>query len=74
MITDRSLSLCGDNFAEYLLCVPGAYAYLGSGNPALPNTEHSIHSADFDLDEDALALGAELSAACALWVLTNQTL
>ena len=74
VITDRELSLCGDNFAEYLLHIPGAYAYLGSGNPALPNTEHSIHSADFDLDEDALALGAEFSAACALWVLTNQTL
>ncbi|MDY3281124.1 M20 metallopeptidase family protein [Dysosmobacter sp.] len=71
VITDRSLSLCGDNFAEYLLRVPGAYAYLGSGNPALPNTEHSIHSADFDLDEEALALGAALSAAYARAVLSR---
>lgn len=71
VVTDRKLSLCGDNFAEYLLHVPGAYAYLGSGNPALPGTEQSIHSAGFDLDEEALALGTALYAAYARSVLTG---
>lgn len=66
VITDRSLSLCGDNFAEYLLHTPGAYAYLGSGNPALPNTLSSLHSEDFDVDEKALTLGAGLYAGYAL--------
>lgn len=36
VITDRKLSLSGDDFAEFLLEVPGAYAYLGTGNPASP--------------------------------------
>ena len=70
VITDRSLSLCGDNFAEYLLHTPGAYAYLGSGNPALPNTLSSLHSEDFDVDEKALTLGAGLYAGYALSRLT----
>ena len=33
VIINRPLSLGGDNFAEYLLRVPGCYAYLGTSNP-----------------------------------------
>ncbi len=32
VVTDRELSLSGDNFAEFELYKPGAYAYLGTGN------------------------------------------
>lgn len=64
--TDRKLSLGGDNFAEYLLRVPGAYAYLGTGNPEKPNTLNAAHNGNFDIDEDALALGAGLYAGYAL--------
>lgn len=67
---DRELSLSGDNFAEYLLHVPGAYAYLGTGNPALPNTVVSNHNGNFDVDEDALVMGAGLYAGYALAKLT----
>lgn len=66
VITDRKLSLSGDNFAEYLLHVPGAYAYLGTGNPALPNTLISNHNGDFEIDEETLTLGAGLYAGYAL--------
>ena len=66
IITDRKLSLGGDNFAEYQLHVPGAYAYLGTGNPALPNTLVSNHNGSFDIDEEALVLGAGLYAGYAL--------
>lgn len=66
VLSDRPLSLSGDNFAEYLLHLPGAYAYLGTGNPALPNTVQAGHSSAFDVDEDTLALGAQLYAAYAL--------
>ena len=66
VISDRALSLSGDNFAEYLLKTPGAYAYLGTGNPALPDTMHPLHSDRFDIDEDALPLGAGLYAGYAL--------
>lgn len=66
VVVDRKLSLGGDNFAEYLLHVPGAYAYLGTGNPALPNTVVSNHNGNFDVDEDALVMGAGLYAGYAL--------
>lgn len=65
VVTDRELSLSGDNFAEYLLHVPGAYAYLGTGNPSLPNTVVSNHNGEFDIDEDTLVIGAGLYAAYA---------
>ena len=69
VITDRQFSLGGDNFSEYLLEVPGVYAYLGTGNPNRPETLHSIHNGHFELDEDALVTGAALYAGYALSVL-----
>ena len=66
VVTDRALSLSGDNFAEFQLHVPGAYAYLGTGNPELPNTRVSNHNGGFDIDEAALPLGAALYAGYAL--------
>lgn len=63
---DRSLSMSGDNFSEFLLHAPGAYAYLGTGNPLKPGTLQSYHSEKFDVDEQALVLGAELYAGYAL--------
>ena len=65
VITDRKLSLSGDDFAEFLLEVPGAYAYLGTGNPAKPGTLVPNHNGNFDIDEDVLPLGAALYAAYA---------
>lgn len=62
----RPLSLAGDNFSEYLNEIPGCYAYLGTSNPALPDTLAGIHNGHFDLDENALPLGAALYAASAL--------
>ena len=64
--TDRALSLGGDNFAEFQLYVPGAYAYLGTGNPELPNTLVSNHNGGFDIDESTLPLGAALYAGYAM--------
>ncbi len=63
---DRKLSLGGDNFAEYILHTPGAYAYLGTGNPKKPNTLNAAHNGNFDIDEDALTLGAGLYAGYVL--------
>lgn len=63
---ERRLSLGGDNFADLQLCVPGAYAYLGTGNAAKPATLCSNHNGGFSIDEDALPLGAGLYAAYAL--------
>ena len=62
---DRPLSLAGDNFAELNQTIPGAYAYLGSGNPDRPNTLNPAHNGNFNLDEDTLAIGAALYAGYA---------
>ena len=66
IITDRAISLTGDDFAEFILDTPGVYAYLGTHDPARPETAHNIHSADFDIDERALPFGAWLHAANAI--------
>lgn len=71
VLTDRPYSLGGDNFAEFQQRVPGVYAYLGTGNPHVPNTQNSHHNGNFDLDEAALPLGAALYAEYALWWLTE---
>lgn len=62
---DRLLSLGGDNFSEFQLEVPGIYAYLGTADPQKPETQVPIHNGRFQMDEDALPIGAWLYAACA---------
>lgn len=71
VITDRPMAMIGDDFAEFMFSVPGCYAFLGTSDPKRPGTCHNIHSDKFDLDEDALVLGAVLHAQYALWWLTE---
>ncbi len=68
---NRELSLGGDNFAEFLLHVPGAYAYLGTGTPGKPETLHAPHNGNFNIDEAALLPGAALYAGYALFRLSE---
>ena len=62
VICSRKPSLSGDDFAEYILRVPGVYAYIGSGNDADPRTRSGIHHADFDIDERCLTVAAAMYA------------
>lgn len=71
VVTDRPMTMIGDDFAEFMFSVPGCYAFLGTSDPERPGTCHNIHSDKFDLDEDALVLGAALHAGYALWWLTE---
>jgi len=66
-VSDRPLSMSGDDFSEYELEVPGVYAYLGTGNPQKPGTQAAHHNGCFDIDEDALPIGAALYAGYALF-------
>ncbi|MEE1211764.1 MAG: amidohydrolase [Treponema sp.] len=54
VIKSRQPSLGGDDFAEYIIKVPGTYAYFGTGNPAKEGTTAAHHDSKFDIDEDAL--------------------
>ncbi|MFJ7512858.1 M20 family metallopeptidase [Peribacillus simplex] len=51
----------GEDFSFYLDEVPGSFALVGSGNPE-KDTEWAHHHGKFNIDEDALATGAELYA------------
>jgi amidohydrolase len=56
----------GDSFAWYTERVPGTYVRLGTHDPASDGPRLDLHSATFDVDERAIAIGARLLASCAL--------
>lgn len=60
VIKSRPASLGGDDFAEYILKVPGTYAYFGTGNPAKEGTTSAHHDSKFDIDEDSLIQSVSL--------------
>jgi amidohydrolase len=59
----------GEDFSFFLDKAPGSFALVGSGNPQ-KDTEWAHHHGKFNIDEDALATGAELYAQYA-WVYLN---
>lgn len=63
--TDREIYLSGDDFCEYQKECQGVYVYLGTGNADKENTRNPYHTDNFDIDEDALTIGAALYAAYA---------
>ncbi len=65
-------ALGGDDFAEYILKVPGVYAYVGSGNPDMPETTVAMHNCHFDIDENCLIVGTSLYAAYAVAFLNGE--
>ncbi len=66
ILTQREVKLAADDFAGSLRLVPGAYMYVGTHNPANPDTGVAHHNGHFDIDEDALVLGAQLLTAYAI--------
>lgn len=60
----------GEDFSYYLKNIPGAFALVGAGNPQ-KKTQYAHHHGCFNIDEDALTIGAELFAQYA-WAYLNQ--
>ncbi|PWW32258.1 amidohydrolase [Cytobacillus oceanisediminis] len=60
----------GEDFSFFLDKAPGSFALVGSGNPQ-KDTEWAHHHGKFNIDEDALATGAELYAQYA-WAYLNE--
>jgi amidohydrolase len=54
-----------EDFAYFLRKVPGAFVFIGAGNPERGITEPH-HASRFDIDESALPIGAELLVRLAL--------
>ena len=60
----------GEDFSEYMDQVPSSFALVGCGNPE-KDTQWAHHHGKFNIDEDALAVGAELYAQYA-WAYLNK--
>ena len=71
VITQREPSLGGDDFAEYILKVPGCYGFVGSGNKEVLETTVAHHNSHFDIDEKALLVSSTLYAEYAVDYLNN---
>ena len=57
--------LGGEDFARFAELCPGAYIFVGCGNPEMGIT-HPLHSVAFDLDEEALKVALRLFLTLAL--------
>jgi len=60
-VSDTAQSMGGEDFAWYLQTVPGALARLGVRGPGAPL--YDLHQSNFDIDEDALAIGVRFTTA-----------
>lgn len=70
VIYDEKPTMGGEDFSFYLDKVPGSFALVGSGNEE-KDTQWAHHHGNFNVDEDALATGAELYAQYA-WAYLNK--
>lgn len=62
-------SMGSEDFAHYLLHIPGAMFRLGTAQSG--RAVHLLHSSRFDIDERAIAVGAKLLSATALRLLNH---
>lgn len=61
-VVDMDIRMGAEDFAYYTHVMPGCFYRLGTGNPAKPGTRSGLHTSTFDIDEDALAIGAAMMA------------
>jgi amidohydrolase len=59
------VTLAGEDFSEFAARVPGAFYFLGAGNPA-KQTDFPHHHPRFNIDEDVLSVGVEMHVRAAL--------
>jgi amidohydrolase len=65
-VLEAPIRMGAEDFGHYTKVMPGSFHRLGTGNPAKPGTQSGLHTAAFDIDEDALLIGAGLMAWGAL--------
>jgi len=65
-VVDMGIRMGAEDFAYYTHVMPGCFFRLGTGNAAKPGTQSGLHTAAFDIDEDALIIGARMMVAGAL--------
>lgn len=62
----------GEDFAEFVRRVPGAFVFIGAGNPEA-DAVYPHHHPKFQIDEDALLTGIEFHVRAALSYLQERT-
>jgi metal-dependent amidase/aminoacylase/carboxypeptidase family protein len=65
-VLDMDIRMGAEDFAYYTHVMPGCFFRLGTGNPAIPGTQSGLHTAAFDIDEDAMDIGAAMMILGAL--------
>jgi amidohydrolase len=59
------VTLAGEDFSEFAARVPGAFYFIGAGNPE-KQSNFPHHHPRFNIDESILRLGVEMHVRCAL--------
>jgi metal-dependent amidase/aminoacylase/carboxypeptidase family protein len=65
-VVDMDIRMGAEDFAYYTHVMPGCFYRLGTGNAAKPGTQSGLHTAAFDIDEDAMRVGARMMVMGAL--------
>ena len=65
-VLDIEIRMTAEDFAYYTHLHPSLFYRLGTGNPGKPETLNSLHSANFNIDEDVLAFSPALLASGAV--------
>lgn len=68
IIWGEKAAMAGDDFSYFAQAVPSSYFKLGVGNESL---HYPIHSPKFNIDNNALPIGAAILAKCALIFLNS---
>ena len=71
VITSRKASLGGDDMAEFILKVPGVYAFVGTRNEDIFETTVAHHNPYFDIDENGLKTSVAMYFGYAIEYLNN---
>ena len=71
VITSRKASLGGDDMAEFILKVPGVYAFVGTRNEDIFETTVAHHNPYFDIDENGLKTSVAMYVGYAIEYLNN---
>lgn len=61
-VVDMDIRMGAEDFAYYTQVMPGCFYRLGTGSKIKSDTTSGLHTAGFDIDEDALAIGAGVMA------------
>lgn len=66
VITNSQKRLGADDFAEFLIEIPGTYINVGTKNPCNSNTSSEHHNHLFDIDEEGLLITTNIEVEYAL--------